>query len=292
MDSYSCQYQKYLLGKIAGWDEILEQRKHAQGLVFEDDRAICRVHVYHKTWDCEQLGVKVASLDIFGPSSGEGFNQALTNAIAHCQKEGYQLVCARLAYDALAFIHAAEKAGFYLVDAMNVFIASNPFEHLPTTIPLPLTVEYNVALRESDQTLAHLKTFAGQVFAHGRIQNDPHLSSVQKQAFSQALCASLLSHASHENIVLFHEQQPVGFCSYGHQQDIPSLGYLWMIGVDEQFQGQGLGKILTSICIRQALKTYDSIEIATQINNYPALRLYSSLNLPICSAIATFHLWL
>lgn len=115
--------------------------------------------------------------------------------------------------------------------------------------------------------------------------------------FPRETCADLYalwikqSCEGYANCVLVADQngQPVGYCSC-HLQD--SQGQLGLVGIDEQAQGQGLGRHL----INQALCWFaeqhvEAVNVVTQGRNVAAQRLYQRCGFLIQSVQLWYHKW-
>ena len=71
-----------------------------------------------------------------------------------------------------------------------------------------------------------------------------------------------------------------------------SLGYLWLIAVDDAVAGQGIGQRLLQAFLKKISNRVQLIEVGTQMNNYKALNLYATRGLKMMSALVTMHLWI
>lgn len=72
------------------------------------------------------------------------------------------------------------------------------------------------------------------------------------------------------------DNQVAGFISY--HRKAANQGYIWILGVDEKFRGQGMGESLTRFALDDFKKMkVDTVSISTRTINQPAIKLYKKL---------------
>jgi ribosomal protein S18 acetylase RimI-like enzyme len=251
----------------------------------------------HLEWDSTVFDFKVAKItDLYGTGFSEKL--ALINAIKnYAQDDDYKLVVCRVAARDISSIHALEEVGFKWVDGMNIFVCDSN----KTKVRSPSTCQADEIISElkRDELDASVKinelvlTFS----KNGRLHNDPRISDNLVNDFYLNLFDSLVKKDKPLMLACRKNDKIVGF-AIGTEDTVlkkyinTSMGYLWLIAVDEAVTGQGVGHRLLQAFIKKFSNRMGLIEVGTQMNNYKALNLYASSNLKMMASLVTMHLWL
>ena len=250
----------------------------------------------HLPWDTDCLGVesaKVASL--FGGE--EEKVTLLGEVVQQASDEGFGLLTCRVAYDDLSSVHALERTGFRLADAMSIFLwdteRQRPGPHQPPTLG---EVAIDRVEGCDEATVKALQRIAASAFSCSRIANDPQVPAARRTSFHTRLLSSFVGHADVLVLVAWRGGEPIGFAVGAGDPELRTclsrtIGYLWLIAVDEACAGQGVGQALLAEFIRTFSQEASLIEVGTQVNNYPALNLYARHGLRLVSSLVTMHRW-
>jgi dTDP-4-amino-4,6-dideoxy-D-galactose acyltransferase len=160
-------------------------------------------------------------------------------------------------------IHAAQRAGFLLIDLGVDFILH----------PDKACVSGEGALRLSrDEDLPSLRDLAAKVFVQSRFGVDPFFSSAQVESFHAQWVTNLHNGLAQSVFVSEHQGEVTGFVSCSLQG---SQGRIPLIGVDGTYRRAGTGSALVGAAVTWLrAEGATEIRVKTQATNVPAVRLY------------------
>ena len=297
-------YQEYLLGCDDRFANYSVNRfcHSTDGIIFglvTDTDVSALAKLVNLEWDTRCFGFKVAKLaNLFG-NQAESKATLLEEVKAYARAEGVKLLTCRVAYDDFSSLHALEEVGFRIVDAMNIFLwdsqGSTSKDQRSNVTPDGVMVS---PLKKSDRsTCQALREIAMSTFRHSRLNNDPRFSIAQVRTFYERLLNSFLEKQESLILVARIDDNPAGFVLGAKDVELSehlahSLGYLWLVAVDESSAGRGVGQALFEVFLQCFSRQVRFIEVGTQINNYSALNLYARNDLKFVSSLVTLHLWL
>ena len=297
-------YQEYLLDYD---DQFVNYRVNSfchstDGIIFglvTDAEVSALAKLVHLDWDTHCFGFEVAKIANFFGNQTESKATLLEEVKAYARAEGVKLLTCRVAYDDFSSLHALEEVGFRIVDAMNIFLWdsqwSTPGGQRNSVTPDGVMVS---PLEKGDwNTHQAVREIAMSAFRHSRLDNDPRFSIVQVRTFYERLLNSFLEKQESLILVARIDDTAAGFILGAEDIELSehlaySLGYLWLVAVDEAFAGRGVGQTLFDVFMQRFSRQVRFIEVGTQINNYPALNLYARNGLKLVSSLVTMHLWL
>ena len=248
-------------------------------------------------WDSTIFNFKVAKItDLYGTRFSEKL-ALIKEIIVFAKNDGYKLVTCRVDAGDIFSIHALEEVGFKWVDGMNIFLCDSDEKQFESSSGSQTDENIGVLKNKDFDSLKKIKELVLTFSKKGRLHNDPRISSNQVKDFYLSLFESLVKENRPLMLVSRKNEKIVGF-ALGTEDTVlqkyltSSLGYLWMISVDETFTGRGVGQRLFQAFIKKFSNKMQLIEIGTQMNNYKALNLYARSGMKMISALVTMHLWL
>lgn len=128
-----------------------------------------------------------------------------------------------------------------------------------------------------------------QAFNYSRFFNDPNLPSVKAQKIYLHWAESAFHQPNKYFVVSEREGKVAGYLLFSFDDD---TSVIELIAVDEQYQGQRVGKSLIqameSFLLKQEIK---KIKVGTQINNVSAVRFYTAMGFKYENCTSIYHLW-
>ena len=291
---YIGNYQKYLLDYDFDYYGILEDNINSSN----KNRTIINIKsgacvIFEKlNWDSNILGVTCAKAEIvfIDKKRGNTYGEPVKIIKAYCIKENISFISVRFPFDNFFLYNELEKHGFKTTDVLNTYL----FIKNQSVI----NINYNAdacAKKGSLKNLNKVFDIAKNAFRYSRIYNDQNISQDRADEFYFKLTESIVKKNDYFTTVEV-EDEIAGFCIGTIDKRIKKIskkkiGYLWLIAVAPEKKGLGYGKLLFSDFLKNFSEKVDYIEISTQINNFPANRLYSSFELKNVANIVTMHYW-
>lgn len=110
-----------------------------------------------------------------------------------------------------------------------------------------------------------------------------------RDLYSLWIVKSVSKKLAKEVLVFRADNEIAGFVTLGEKNERADIG---IIAVDSLYRGQGIGKSLMLSAEKWFIdKKYDSIQVVTQGENIPALRLYESCGYQIEKVEYFYHFW-
>jgi len=128
---------------------------------------------------------------------------------------------------------------------------------------------------------------------YSRFATDPLLGTEKfRQLYSLWLERSLKKVIAHGTFVYRHEKKIVGFITY--QLDASAKkGKIGLIAVAEGMEGKGIGtKLIHAVKHILSENGCTELEVVTQKQNLPALKLYDKSGFSITEELLIYHIWL
>ncbi|MBF0384744.1 MAG: GNAT family N-acetyltransferase [Candidatus Omnitrophica bacterium] len=292
----SFNYKTYLNKFGLNFDKIasgyLTSHKRENVVIPSGDKAFAVL--VRKAWDKRILGAETYSIEeIFIktglPNHKEVLSDLLDNVMAFAVKKKAELLTLRVNENKSEYADIFERYGFITVDRLKTFLyekGKNKIRNYHTTA--------GFAPKGSDYK--DIVALARNSFKHSRIYRDKNIPKKRADKFYEKLAGALLKDGSNLKLIYKRENQLLGF-AVGAKDDslkgfIPGkIGFLWLITVDPKFRGQGLSAGIMSDFLSKFQDVVDLIEVNTQNDNMPAVKLYESLGLAKVGGIITMHCW-
>lgn len=185
-------------------------------------------------------------------------------------------------------VRIAEEYGFHFVDIRLTYEMSID----PDSYVHNLTQIDDLQIREScPKDIPVLSKIAQTSYMHSRYYFDRHFSTEHCQRFYRDWIVKSTK-GKFDDIVfvtLIHDQV-AGFISC--QKTTPNMGKIGLVGISQDFQGQGLGRHLVQKAIEWFRKeNLPFVEVVTQGRNLNAQKLYQSCGFTSKRTELWYHKW-
>lgn len=289
----STDYQKYLSKYDIDINKLLEYKinQNIKNKIISINSS-CVAFLELLDWDTKVLKVKSARINYIFirnniKSKTKLYEKLISLIIDYIKEENIDFLDVRLDVSDYLLINTFEKAGFIISDVMNTFLYKK-------NIPVKEEEYNNISISKKNDKNEIFK-IAENSFIYSRLYNDNNFSNIQKKKFYKNLTEYMISKNDFFSVIKV-KNSISGFCIGTIDTDILKtqnikLGYLWLIAIEKSQQGLHLGRKLFSHFLSNFSKQVDFIEISTQINNIPAIRLYNSFGLFPETNIITLHYW-
>ena len=187
-------------------------------------------------------------------------------------------------FDLIYIVSDYKISNLVLVDEKEVFVNNNISleEDKLTDI-----ISFSPEIHSYDQLL-NLTLQSGK---YSRFYTDENFKNNEyEKLYTEWLNKSISKVLAIDIIIKVIENKIVGFVTLNKKTD--SLAEIGLIAVDKTYRGQGIAKELIngSICKANKLK-FKSIQVVTQHNNKPAIKLYRSTGFKSESITNIYHYW-
>lgn len=248
-------------------------------------------------WDSQQLGKKVGQINLIISSPGQ-YEEEYKRREILLKQILYDIVDAQLDYLIVRFfsadhslMHLLEDYGFITLDCVTTF-----FMELTST-PKVMPNSANCNIREAEnKDLSGLKRVAYSSYVFDRFHSDPIISFKSANELHAAWTENcFLGDAADVVLVAEQDGMILGYIACKINRKAKEclnvmMGNIVLIATSKERQRQGIAQAL----IHKALgwlknKSVDLIEVTTQIQNIPALRLYQKIGFKIASSSITMR---
>lgn len=187
-------------------------------------------------------------------------------------------------FDLIYIISDYKIDNFNLVDEKEIFINNDISlngNHFSDTI------SFSTEIHSYDQLL-NLTLQSGK---YSRFNTDKNFKNMEyEKLYTEWLDKSINKDLAIDIIVKIIDNEIVGFITLNNKTD--SLAEIGLIAVDKAYRGQGIAKELINKTIWKASKlNFKSIQVVTQHNNKPAVKLYTSTGFKSESITNIYHYW-
>ena len=243
-----------------------------QGRINADSSECCQ----YLSWDSKHFGLRI------GRVTNARLTESSIEEISQWTRDNAIDCLYFLADPDPATLRLAMEAGFRFVDirtTLEVSLDEPPPER---------TFDVRLARRED---VNNLRRIAGRSHHGSRFYSDGN--------FAQQLCDELYriwierscldSGFASEVLVVERQAHVLGYVTYRLSSTLAEIG---LVGIDQDFRGQGLGKLLLGAAVRRMQERgAETARVITQGTNVPALRLYQRFGFRPVSVGLWYHLW-
>ncbi|MGE4505032.1 MAG: GNAT family N-acetyltransferase [Desulfovibrionaceae bacterium] len=142
-----------------------------------------------------------------------------------------------------------------------------------------------------ERHIPSLTAMSRDLFTHSRYVFDEHFDTEKVNSFySGWVEKSVRGQLDDECWCLFDLHRPVAFCTlrYGKEK----AANIGVLGLDDLYQGRGLGKRLLQCLFNQLLELdVKTLTVVTQGRNIPAQNLYQSVGFRTKATQLWYHKW-
>lgn len=126
---------------------------------------------------------------------------------------------------------------------------------------------------------------------YSRFKVDPNFTKDEYARLYSFWIEKLLQEPTAEIwVMVSSDKELIGFIALDHI-DSDYIDIV-LVGVDEKFRGQGLGKILMKKVLEEiSNRPFQSVKVTTQLNNIPAMNLYKAFGFKIVEQSTIYHFW-
>ena len=205
----------------------------------------------------------------------------IDNILHKTDESGYRLLTCRITAEDTFLAHALEERGFRLCDVLNIYVSELDVSELT------VADEKDEAIKILDRCLEDM--------SWGRVYQDPNIDHSLAKKFYRDSSAWILSQKCHVTIARVNGHSvglAIGIIDQQISDNISrNFGALWLIAVDREYRGMGVGKKLLQDFSKEFSTQVDLLEIGTQVSNIPANRMYLKANYQPLTQALTFHRW-
>ncbi len=183
-------------------------------------------------------------------------------------------------------VKVAEKNGFHFTDIRITFgkkISQRMQPHLPQTITFK---------KAQKKHIPRLREISKDLYIHSRYMFDENFDKDKINEFYQGWAEKgVLGQFDDECWCLFKKGTPVAFCTLRYKNN--SMATIGLLGLDEKYQGKGLGeKLLQSVFNLLMENGIKNVIVVTQGRNYAAQNLYQSVGFRTKTTQLWYHKWI
>lgn len=247
-------------------------------------------HLQLLTWDTNYFGMKMGEFKLPEESEELLSQTELRELLNTADEAGYRFLLCQLKLTEQTMFNVLLNLGARLGDILVTLeqkISLNPPQAIFKGIEFK---EAELITKAQTADLAELRLLAGESFAYSRFFQDQQFESLDVRGMYLAWLDEIL--AGQAEIAVIKEAQGLqGFITLEAVNE--SVAKIGLLAVKAEARGKGYGQALLNWSQQTAIKTgFTSIEVGTQLMNYPALRLYEKSGFQIRQAKYRLHLWL
>ncbi len=175
---------------------------------------------------------------------------------------------------------------FYVVDVNVTLEIDQPTTARKQKINAEIVIS-EIQKEQHDRVLQ----IAANCFRYSRFHLDPNISNaIANRIKHNWVLSTLQGQRGDKLFVALIKGQPVGFlAALASSQNGKNIRSIDLIGVDESFQGRGVGKALVNYFIHHYQSQCDFLRVGTQIANIPSVRFYQSLGFSMVATDYVLH---
>lgn len=223
-----------------------------------------------ESFDSEVFGFRVAKIEIVDSKNVKGL---IENLIANKVKYATY----RVQSNNFSTIHALEKSGFILVDGLiSLRIDISNRKKRKTTW----------RIREADKNDSlKLKNLTFGLYSTSRVFNDSLISKKKANEFYVRWIENSILGKAADSVLIWEEDGKIlGYITLQKKGQIP------LLGVSSKARGKGIAKRLINACFNKFKEwKVENIIVETQMDNIPALRVYSACGFKIIDSFLTLR---
>lgn len=248
-------------------------------------------------WDSKILQRKTARVNGIFYDNDLGLDINIVNDLMveireYLHSRNVELISFRFNTKNRTVIDLLTNTSWMLRDTLNIYTSGPGLRLKGEPIDLHSYTRKDLTQKEAEVYAEEV----GKTTMYGRILNDPEFSVEIAQTFQSLIFRRLLEDINVRAVGLQTGQTTVGISIGTFDAELKrELGtgvlYLWYICLFNQFKGKGLARLLLKSFLENVSQT-NIVEVATQIDNFAANRLYQNFGLKLQETAHTFHLWL
>lgn len=224
-------------------------------------------------WDSDFFGLRIGRVEISSEEEGD----FLVSQIAEVKKE-YDLVYVFASHGCELYTANArlvdKKVVYSLTDATRSELCKD-------------VVLWDVDKGVTDELL-HLTLVSGE---YSRFKLDDGFPQGSYERLYSRWIEQSVNHKMASDVFCYMiDKAPIGLVTLNIKNGIGSIG---LVAIHEDYQHRGIGSAMMSHVIRYSVeKQVDKLNVATQLDNIPACRLYKKNGFEVNSVTDIWHWWL
>lgn len=226
-------------------------------------------------WDSDFFGFPVASVLYH--------NNNHNKTLKTLRSEGIVLVYWQVETTNYEFAIFAKTNNGILIDKKTTY----SINYSSSNISLPINTEYYNCTEPN----AELLKLAVQCGAYSRFHVDPKITNNKFEELYRLWMVQSVKRKMADDVIVYKlKDRIVGVVTVYLQNGVGNIG---LIGVDEQFRGQGIGReLIIATKAYFSKKKIEHIDVITQGMNRQACALYENTGFSISSQTDFYHFWL
>ena len=238
-------------------------------------------------WDTNFFGVKMGEIQLELKSDGSNFSEtALRRTMEVARKRNFHFLLCQFDTSHQEISHVLTNNGAAIGDVL-VTLALD----LSKIPPVPSSPKYEV-IKAVYTDLPEIVQIASESFRkYSRFYQDARFDADKVSQFYPSWVAESFM-TDGKTYVIKEQNKVVGFIALQMKPGEKTV-IITLIAIDISRRGHGLGQALIEWVIAYAVEQgMTRIQVGTQINNLPAVRLYEKNGFQLISAKYRFHIWL
>lgn len=258
--------------------------------VFENDKLSSIVSIKYLEWDSNIFNKKIGIFSVcYGRLQKDTYKLIMNEVDKFCKEEAFECIFAKANVYDYSTMHILENSGYNLMDSIVTFKTKLNLEEI-TDINDKYTI---TLLNESD--IEDVVNIIDNLYSYGRFFEDENLDNDRANELYKKWIINEIRNINVDVIGINDNDKLLGFmsCKYQVNKDDEVEGVISLVGIDNSYQGLGIGKILmNSVLNHFKNKDTKDVYVGTQINNTSAMNFYISNGFRITSSINNFHKWI
>lgn len=222
------------------------------------------------TWDSRFFNRKIGELKVDTNSQHQ-----IENDVKIAKENGFKYITCKIKSQDTSLIKYLESLGFYLSDiGVTWAIESNKFLNESNIRNSMIEKSIFVATEEN---IPMLKKIIKTLFSASRFYSDPFYSKGEADNLYQAWIENSVKGIEADIVYCI---QDTGFITC--KKVTQNMGKIILIGIQENFRGKGVGKILVNEAMEWFKKSnINLVNVRTQLSNISSMNFYAKLGLYI-----------
>lgn len=274
-------------------NEVMEKLQQGVGFCVRSKSDLIALGIITPSeWDSHILGKKIGKLTLYISSLGNKTKPFLKKCFLEAEKTKVDAVFTRISMEEKDVLQLMLAEGAILGDLLLTFYKNLHKEDVLQKVSL--VNKSDITFEEGKVTHEPcLRKITTSAYRYSHYFNDPNIPLKKAEAIYQEWISNSLKGYADYVIVARLKEKVVGYITIRIRNlDEKAIGVIDLIAVDENYRGQGIGKMLVWKGIEKVFNRVDSLYVSTQVSNIAALQLYQGLGFKAVLSEATLHIWL
>lgn len=227
-------------------------------------------------WDTDYFGVKSARVNLFGN-------------ININEQEEILSFCKNYDFVTIANFENRNENNLWIGNKTSAFLADVNIQFIKKLNSNEKHNEDNAYVINNLPVNDQILGIAKKEFRYSRFYNDPNLSYSKSENVYLHWTEGAFQKDNKYFVICEREGKIAGFLLFASEETCATIE---LIAVDEDFQGQGVGKsLIKTMESYNANKGINNIKVGTQLNNIQAVQFYSKMEFSYVNCSSIYHLW-